>query len=177
MTKFVSVWLYVAPLTAYVPGGPVPIAVGIGNVGVGDLWFPGVLDGSESSIRYPYYRPSISEVETGRIVAAPAPARRMTKADRDRSVSPLRRPDFHRLRPGETFDPTEAGRFRGLETFSAFVPRSKGTYRFRLDIETTGENPNGWLGGAGQDAYVDEVLPVLAKVPRVTITAQLDLVV
>lgn len=177
MTKLVSVWLYVPRWAAYVPGDPVPIAVGIGNVGAGDLWFPGVLDGSETSSRYPYYRPSISDVETGRVVAEPAPARRMTKANGKRSVSPLRRPDFHRLRPGETFDPTEAGRFRALETFSAFVPRSAGTYRFRLDIETMGENPGSWLGGAGQEAYVDEVLPVLAKVPRVAITAHLDLVV
>ncbi|PXY31310.1 hypothetical protein [Prauserella muralis] len=162
----VSAWLYVPAGRRCVVGAVPPVELRVGNTGTDDVWFPGVLDGSETASRFPIYRPAVLGA-TDEVVAEPP-------APEDGLVGPLRRTDFHRLRPGETFDPTSRGRFLPLSTFATFTPAVPGTYRYRLLIDTTAEDPGAWLGKFGQQAYTDEVLPLLAGVPRVRFVTALD---
>jgi len=143
------------------------IEVRVRNTSAGELWFPGVVDGSETASRYPHYLPSIRFVPTGDVVAEPPPAE-------DPLTGPLRPTDFQRLAPGEEFDPAAPGRFLPLSTFANHRPSRRGIYRYILTIDTTGEDPATWVGTFGHQAYAGEVLPLLAKVPRVRTTATLD---
>lgn len=134
-------------------GRPVPVRASLRNDGPGELWVVGVLDGSETGTRYPHWLPSIARGDE--FVAAPPRAE-------DPLVGPLRREDFHRLAPGESFDP---GR---LATFATFAPDRAGEYVYRLRLSTASERDEEWLGAFNQDVAV---LSLVARVPRLELSA------
>jgi len=150
-------------------GVPVPVAVRITNTGAAPLRMPCVLDGSETAARLPYYRPAV--LLGGEQVAAPPPAE-------DPLVGPVRPEDLRRLGPGESFDPTAplAGRCLPLSTFTNFRPARPGVHRYTLLLDTTGSGER-WLGAFGQEPYRDAVLALLAEVPAVVLTAEVDVAV
>jgi hypothetical protein len=143
-----------ADLALHVPAGPhpagrpVPVRVELRNAGDEDLWIAGVVDGSESGIRYPHWLPS---VRLGAVTVA-APPR-----PEDPLVGPLRAEDFRCLRPGEGFDP---GR---LATFAVFAPQAPGSYVYALEMSTESATDEAWLGRFNQDR---SVLDLVAQVPR-----------
>ncbi len=143
-------------------GEPARIAVQLGNATTEDLWVVGVLDGSEEGARYPHYRPAVLHDEVV-VAAAPPPE--------DPLVGPLRAADFHRLAPGETFDPIGSGTAGQLFTFTSFRPAEPGVYRFTLTLSTESQQPEDWLGRFGQDAERAAVLELLPRVPRLTVTS------
>jgi hypothetical protein len=136
-------------------GRPVAVHAQVRNEGPGELWIVGVLDGSESSTRYPIWRPAVER--EGEVVAAPGPPE-------DPLVGPLRPQDFQRLAPGETLDP---GR---LATFATFAPAEAGEYVYRLELSTDSPRDEDWLGWFNQDR---SVLALVARVPRLTMRAEL----
>ncbi len=149
-------------------GRPVAVRVEIHNPGPGELWMVGVVDGAEDGVRYPHYRPLVTRA--GAVVAAPGPPE-------DPLVGPLRPSDFRRLPPGAAFDPTQrdtASAYLPLATFGTFQPAEPGRYRFALTVSTESDAPEQWLGRFGQDADRAAVLALVAKVPRFTVTAHLD---
>jgi hypothetical protein len=140
-------------------GRPVPVRAVLRNDGPDELWIPGVLDGSESGSRFPHWLPEIEH--EGRVVAAPPPAE-------DPLVGPLRREDFHRLAPGQEFDP---GR---LATFATFAPPAPGAYLYGLRLSTASDRPEAWLGTFNQDPAV---LEWVSRVPRLELSAQITIAV
>ena len=148
-------------------GEPVPLRVEVCNLGERETCLVGVLDGSETGIRYPHYRPSVTL--DGEIVAAPA-------APEDPLVGPIRSADIRRVRPGEGFDPTDravAAGYMPLSTFAAFRPVRPGTYRFRLELDMTERRPEAWFGRIGQTTD-EELLGLLAAVPALTVSTFVD---
>ncbi|MBB3084074.1 hypothetical protein [Geodermatophilus sabuli] len=150
-------------------GVPVPVAVRITNTGAAPIRMPCVLDGSETATRLPHYGPAV--LYEGAQVAAPPAAE-------DPLVGPVRPEDLRLLRPGEWFDPTARSDGGGLplSTFSTFRPDRPGAYRFTLRLDTTG-GTEAWMGRFGQEPYREPVLPLIAEVPQVALTAAVDVVV
>lgn len=149
-------------------GEPLDIRVEICNAGNRELWFVGVLDGSESGIRYPHYRPSI--VLDDKVVATPPTAE-------DPLVGPVRPVDVRRVAPGESFDPTDrtgGAAYLPLFTFAAFRPVRSGSYRCTLAVDTAAPSPESWFGSFGQAADISGLLDLIARVPAVTLSATLD---
>lgn len=157
-----------APTGPHPLGVVVPVGVEVGNDSPREVWMVGVVDGSEEGVRYPQYSPSVTRGAS--VVAAPPPPE-------DPLVGPLRAVDFRRLRPGESFDPTrgEGGAaYQPLSTFATFRPAEPGVYRYALTVSTESVEPEEWLGRFGQDAERSAVLNLVARVPRVTVTATVD---
>jgi hypothetical protein len=143
-------------------GKAVPVAIFLKNMSMSPVWMVGVLDGSESGLRYPLYRPEIHL--KGILVAEPFPPE-------DPLVGPLRLSDLTKLEPGESFDPTQASLDRAylpLITFVNFFPATAGIYQFQLILSTESENPEQWLGTFGQETERDAVLKRVLKIPRGT---------
>lgn len=157
-----------APATPRPLGQPAAISVEIRNTSDEEIWWVGVVDGSEEGVRYPYYRPTVFHGDD--IVATPPPPE-------DPLVAPLRVVDFRRLAPNESFDPSnrEAGAYLPLATFATFVPHEAGIYRYQLTASTESDNPEQWLGRFGQDTDRVKVLELAASVPRLTLTAHVDI--
>ncbi|MEV0224523.1 hypothetical protein [Streptomyces sp. NPDC050704] len=159
-------------LVLYGPSGPQPLGrpaavrAEIRNTGGRDLWIAGVLDGSESGLRYPHYRPAVIRADDDSVVARPGPAE-------DPLVGPLRPGDLRRLAPGESFDPTTGPGCLPLMTFAHYVPERPGRVRYTLTLATEAARPEEWLGGFGLPTSTerDELLALVARVPRTTITA------
>jgi hypothetical protein len=148
-------------------GEPVPIGIEVRNVGERELCLVGVLDGSETGVRYPHYRPSVAL--DGETVAEP-------EAPEDPLVGPIRLADIQRVRPGEGFDPTDravAPGYLPLITFATFRPVRLGIYRFRLELDMTGHRPEAWFGRFGQTTDGD-LLGLLATVPAATVSTFVD---
>ena len=150
-------------------GTPVPVAVRVINTGVAPIRMPRVLDGSETATRLPHYRPAV--LHGGAQVAGPPAAE-------DPLVGPVRPEDLRWLGPGESFDPTSRSAAGGLSlsTFTTFRPDRPGTYRYTLLLDTTGSEEQ-WFGRFGQEPYREAVLPLLAEVPQVLLSAAVDVVV
>jgi hypothetical protein len=144
-----------APAGPHPVGRPVPVRAEVRNEGADEIWFVGVLDGSETATRYPVWRPSVAL--GGRVVASPPAAE-------DPLVGPLRESDFVRLAPGQAFD---AGR---LATFAVFAPGEAGAYLYAVELSTESPGPEAWLGKFNQDM---SVLDLVARVPRLTVRAEL----
>ena len=145
----------IAPAGPASAGRPVPVRAEVRNEGADELWFVGVLDGSETATRYPFWLPSVRVGD--RVVAAPPAAE-------DPLVGPLRASDFVRLAPGGAFDP---GR---LATFAVFAPAQAGAYVYALELSTESPSPEAWLGRFNQDR---SVLALIPRVPRLTVRAEL----
>lgn len=149
-------------------GRPVQVRVEIRNDGEHAIWMVGVIDGSEDGVRFPRFMPSV-KLE-GKVAATPPPPE-------DPLVGPLRAADFRRLAPGESFDPTRpspGSAFLPLSTFANFVPSTEGVYRYELELSTESDGPERWLGRFNQDEERSSVLELLDKVPRVRVTAALQ---
>jgi hypothetical protein len=154
-------------LTLQVPQGParlgepVPIGVRVTNVGERPVHMIGVVDGSETGQRFPYYLPVIR----GDAVVRPGPPE-------DPLVGPLRRSDVILLNPGDSFDPTsaDAHAYLPLSTFANFRPASTGRYTFELTLDTRAPDPGRWLGRFGQEAEREAVLAVVRTIPSVLLT-------
>jgi hypothetical protein len=152
-------------LTLQVPRGParvgepVPLGVRVTNIAASRLHMVGVVDGSETGQRFPYYLPTI---RTGDAVVRPGPPE-------DPLVGPLRRSDVIQLDPGDSFDPTSAGghAYLPLSTFANFRPPSPGRYTFELTLDTRAPEPARWLGRFGQDAEREAVLAAVRTIPSV----------
>ena len=143
-------------------GKAVPVTISLKNMSANPLWMVGVLDGSESGLRFPLYRPEIHL--QGKLVAEPCPPE-------DPLVGPLRLSDFTDLKPGESFDPTKASLVRAYQpliTFVNFFPATAGIYRYQLVLSTESENPEQWLGTFGQETEREAVLKRVLKIPRGT---------
>jgi hypothetical protein len=124
------------------------------NEGAASVLVVGVVDGSETGTRYPFWLPSVRAGD--RVVAAPPRAE-------DPLVGPLRSADFRRLAPGEAFDP---GR---LATFAVFAPAEPGAYVYSLSLSTESPRPEDWLGAFNQDM---SVLELVGRVPRLAVRAE-----
>jgi hypothetical protein len=151
-----------APEGTHPQGRPVPIQVEVRNVSDADVWMVGVLDGSEGGVRYPHYLPAVTR--DGVTVAAPGVAE-------DPLVGPLRAADFRRLAPGASFDPTRADQgaaYLPLSTFATWACPEAGDYHFVLRLSTASQAQEQWLGRFGQDENLDDVLNLIARVPRLT---------
>jgi len=149
-------------------GRPVRVRVEIRNDSGSALWMVGVVDGSEGGVRFPRYMPAVKL--GGRVVAAPPPPE-------DPLVGPLRAADFRRLAPGESFDPTRPSHgaaYLPLSTFANFTPSKQGAYRYELELSTNSDSPERWLGRFNQEDERAAVLELIGKVPRVTVTAALE---
>ena len=149
----------IAPAGPYPAGRPVPVRAEVRNEGADELWFVGVLDGSETGTRYPVWIPLVRLGD--QVVAAPPSAE-------DPLVGPLRPSDFVRLAPGESFDP---GR---LATFAVFAPVEPGSYVYSLELSTESPSLQAWLGKFNQDMAVLELIP---RVPRLMLRAELTVAV
>jgi hypothetical protein len=154
-----------APAGPHPVGEAVPVEVEVRNAGDRPIWIVGVVDGSEEGVRYPRYRPSVSRGDA--IVASPPPPE-------DPLVGPLRETDFRRLAPGEAFDPTRGEGYLPLSTFANFRPAEPGAYRFQLELSTESPAPEAWLGRFGQEPHQAKALELIAQVPRVTVSAAVD---
>ena len=136
------------------PPGPVPVGrpadvrVQVHNDGPGAVWMVGVLDGSESGVRYPLWRPAVWF--EGAVVAAPPVAE-------DPLVGPLRESDFVCLEAGASF---EVGR---LATFAGFAPSRAGEYVYRVEVSTESPLDADWLGRFNQEP---SVVGLVGRVPR-----------
>lgn len=150
-------------------GGPVAPRVEVRNLGDTPLLMLGVLDGSETGTRCPYYLPSVELLEPAgaRPVASPG-------APEDPLVGPLRAADFVELGPGEHFDPTDGPGRLPLATFANLRPRVAGVYRFRLVLDTACPDPGRWLGRFGQVEDPTVLARLLARVPRTRVEAVCD---
>ena len=156
-----------APGEAHV-GRPVELRIAIRNGTDHRIWMVGVVDGSEGGVRFPRYAPSVKL--DGRIVAEPP-------APEDPLVGPLRAEDFHRLEPGESFDPTRSSKgeaYLPLSTFANFVPPKRGRCRFELVLSTESDSPERWLGRFNQEDERAPVLDLIERVPRCTVTAAIE---
>jgi hypothetical protein len=165
----VALTLHVGPGPHRV-GAPVPVAVRLANCGTAPVRMPCVLDGSETGTRRPLYRPTV--LRGTEPVAGPPAAE-------DPLVGPLLPEDLRWLAPGESFDPTHRTAQGGglpLSTFGTYRPDQPGVYRYTLLLDTTGSTDS-WMGRFGQEPYRDRVLPLLAEVPRMVLTAAVDVVV
>jgi len=149
-------------------GQPVEVRVTIRNASDHGIWMVGVVDGSEGGVRFPRYTPSVKL--DGRVVAAPPPPE-------DPLVGPLRVVDFHRLDPGESFDPTRPSHgasYLPLSTFANFTPSKQGNYRFELALSTESD-PERWLGRFNQEDDRASVLELIEKVPSLTVAAAFEI--
>ncbi len=139
---------------------PPELSVCVTNVSDKPVWMVGVLPGSEG-LRYPRY-----EVE---IEGPSGPAKRPFPEGMDygRGLQP---DDFVRLDPGESFDPQAGKDFIPIQELAWFKPEEPGTYRFRLRVDTTAQDPREWLG----HTYVRErkrVQDLIERVPKVEVTS------
>jgi hypothetical protein len=150
-------------------GQPIRLRVEIHNASNHGIWMVGVVDGSEGGVRFPRYAPSV--MLDGRVVAAPP-------RSEDPLVGPLRVEDFHRLDPGESFDPTEPSHgaaYLPLSTFANFIPPTQGNYRFELSLSTESDSPERWLGRFNQEDERAPVLELIEKVPPVVVSAAFEI--
>jgi len=155
-------------VTLHVPDAPqsvgalVPVRVEVRNTSDRAVWMVGVLEGSEVGFRYPHYLPTITGPEP-----VPEPEGRPHFGN----VAPLRLDDFHRLAPGESFDPTEPlhdAHYHPLLTFAQFRPSAPGRYTLQLTLSTKSQDATEWLGII-ETPDKEAILARLADVPRLRV--------
>lgn len=134
---------------------PLDLSLRITNVSSEPLWMVGVLPGSDG-LRYPQY---LAEIE------GPAgPVRIQFPEDLD-YVRGMRREDFVRLAPGESFDPQGEG-FIPIQQLAWFRPFEPGEYRLRVCFDATATDPRQWLGHTSiRDQH--EVERLIEQVPKI----------
>ena len=146
-------------------GQPVEISIEVCNTSDAPARLVGVLDGSETSVRFPHYLPEIKasvEFEPPGLEACG-------------NASPLRASDFRLLKPQECFDPTKSAgeaSYLPLFTFSNFRPNAAGIYEFSLTLSTKSRRDEQWLGITGYPGE-EKVLELLKEVPRLTVKSNI----
>lgn len=141
---------------------PRPVRVWLQNVSDKPLWIVGCVDGAQAGARYPIWRAQV-EGPNGPLPTPETPD----------MVRPLLAVDFRQLAPGERLDPTsrEAGaNWFPLSRLEQIV-EAPGAYRASLELDMTCEDPERWLGGGLKDHERAATLPLLAQVPRLSITS------
>ncbi len=135
------------------------ISVRVRNRSAAAIRIPGVLDGSESGVRFPHYLPHIE---------GPAAAEAVPEIP-DFSA-PLRRSDFRLLQPGEAFDPTDRSSGAAFVPIVAFqrITRAAGIYTVSLSLSTESRSPDEWLGTLPSPKDPG-VLDLIATVPRIAV--------
>ena len=169
MSDFPLVVALTVPTKPQIVGAPVPISIEVRNVSAHPLWMVGVLDGSEMGFRFPHYLPHIT---------GPKPLPPPEGLPWCGNVAPLRLQDFHRLLPGEGFDPTAPqhdASYLPLVTFANFCPSSPGCYELRLTLSTESQQNDDWLGILEYPGKT-KVLERLAQVPRLRIESNVAMV-
>ena len=145
-------------------GASIPVRVEVRNASDRPVWIVGVLEGSEVGFRYPHYLPTIKGPE------------RMPEPEglpHFGNVAPLLLDDFHRLDPGDSFDPTQpahGAHYHPLHTFSPFRPPAPGRYTLQLTLSTTSDDPAEWLGII-ETPDKAAILAHLAKIPRLRVAS------
>lgn len=137
---------------------PLDLSVRITNISDTPVWMIGVLPGSEG-MRYPQY---VTEIEgPSGPIETPFPE----GLDYARG---LQTEDFVQLAPGESFDPQQGKGFIPIQHLAWFKPSSPGTYRLRLRLDATAEDPRQWMG---QTFVRDQrrVEKLLEQVPKVQV--------
>lgn len=152
------------PESPHPVGASLSVQVEVRNVSDRPLWMIGVLEGSEVGFRYPHYRPTVT---------GPEPISEPEALPHFGNVAPLRLDDFHRLAPGESFDPTRpvhGAHYHPLLTFTSFRPPGPGRYTLQLTLSTESRDPTEWLGII-ETPNKAAILDRLADVPRLRITS------
>jgi hypothetical protein len=137
---------------------PLDLSVQIINVSDRPVWMVGVLPGSEG-LRYPQYE---AEIEGP---SGPVEMPFFEGVDYARGLQP---DDFVQLAPGESFDPQKGKGFIPIQRLAWFKPAEPGTYRLRLHLDATADDPREWMG----QTYVRErqrVESLLKQVPQVDV--------
>lgn len=145
------------------PGGhrvnqPIGISIEICNISESPVRMVGVLEGSETGVRFPHYSPEIK----ASIKLKPE------EMDVCGNVAPLRITDFRLLLPKESFDPTkplDEASYLPLFIFNNFRPPAPGVYELSLTLSTESKNDEQWLGMLGYPGE-EKVLKLLKEVPR-----------
>jgi hypothetical protein len=139
-------------------GEPPDLSVRITNVSDRPIYMVGVLPGSEG-MRAPQYQ---AEIEGP---SGPVHLRLPEGLDYARG---LQADDFVRLDPGQSFDPQHGKGFIPIQKLAWFKPSEPGTYRFRLRLDATAQDPRAWMG----HTFVrerDKVETLIRQVPKVEV--------
>lgn len=137
---------------------PLDLLVQITNVSDEPVWVVGVLPGSDG-LRYPQY---VAEIEGP---SGPVPTALPEGLDYARGLRP---DDFVRLNPGESIDPQQGKGFIPIQGLAWFKPTEPGTYRLRLRLDATAEDPREWMG----HTYIRDrrqVETLIRQVPKVEV--------
>ncbi len=149
------------PKDVYRAGQPVEISIEVCNISKSSVPIVGVLDGSETGVRFPKYLPEIkSSIEF-----------ELPEMEVCGTTAPLRSVDFRLLKPKECFDPAKStgdASYLPLFTFNNFRPSKTGVYEFSLTLSTESARPEQWLGIIGYPGE-EKVLELLKEVPHLTI--------
>jgi hypothetical protein len=149
-------------------GQPVAVAVAVCNVSESPVQIVGVLDGSETGVRFPHYLPEIkSSVEF-----------EPPEMEVCGTAAPLRITDFRLLLPKDCFDPAKSAgeaSYLPLFTFNNFRPSRAGVYELSLTLSTASERDEQWLGVTGYPGE-EKVLELLKEVPRLTVESNVLIV-
>jgi hypothetical protein len=146
-------------------GQPIDVSIKICNISDAPVRLVGVLDGSETGVRFPHYLPEIKasvEFEPPELEACG-------------NASPLRTTDFRLLKPQECFDPTKSAgeaSYLPLFTFQNFSPSQAGLYELSLTLSTESRRDEQWLGTLGYPGE-EKVLKLLKEVPRLNIKSNI----
>ena len=150
-----------APKGVHKIGQPVEVSIEVCNISKSPVQIVGVLDGSETSVRFPHYLPEIkASVEF-----------ELPEMDVCGTTAPLRTSDFRLLKPKECFDPTKSAdeaSYLPIFTFNNFLPNAAGVYEFSLTLSTESRRDDQWLGIIGYPGE-EKVLELLKEIPRLTV--------
>jgi hypothetical protein len=154
-----------APDAVYRVGQPVGISIEVCSISDAPVRIVGVLDGSETGVRFPYYLPEIKS----------SAKFELPEMEVCGTTAPLRTTDFRLLKPRECFDPTKSAgeaSYLPLFIFNNFRPTAPGVYEFSLTLSTESERHGQWLGILGYPGE-EKVLELLKEVPRLTVKSNI----
>ena len=150
-----------APRDVHKIGQPFEVAIEVCNISKSPVQIVGVLDGSETGVRFPHYLPEIkASVEF-----------ELPEMDVCGTTAPLRTSDFRLLKPKECFDPTKSAgeaSYLPIFTFRNFSPSQAGIYELSLTLSTESRRDEQWLGITGYPGE-EKVIELLKDIPRLTV--------
>lgn len=135
------------------------------------VWAPGILDGSESGVRFPRWHCHVK-----------GPDGELSPPEAPDFTSPLTPSDFQCLMPGEAMDPTHStkgGRFQSLQTLSAMTLQP-GEYAITIEFDTSSEDCDEWEGTLPDFHQTAEQLELarkrVAQTPHIRVASKTTLV-
>lgn len=148
-----------SPKKEYDIGESIEITTAIKNISDKPLLLVGVLDGSETASRYPFFIPEIS----GNYKVPLNPRCGMLRIIREKN--------FVLVEPGMSFNPemeiNDFGFYR-LWAFSSFKPDLPDEFKIKLKYSTDSTQPKNWLGH-GVVPNLDKILRMIEEVPKLTV--------